>query len=174
MEEEVILVDTIDQPIGTMGKMEAHIKGVLHRAFSVFIFNSQGELLMQQRATTKYHSGGLWTNTCCSHQRKGETTIKAATRRLNEEMGMQCKMKVMFNFIYHAHLDLGLIEHELDHVLFGTTDTLPLLNEKEVQKWKYVSMEWLASDIRTNPELYTVWLKDCFNKVYQHYENKNQ
>ncbi len=174
MEEEVILVDSIDQPIGTMGKMEVHIKGVLHRAFSVFIFNSQGQLLLQQRAKTKYHSGGLWTNTCCSHQRQGETTIEAAKRRLREEMGMQCQMKVMFNFIYHAHLDLGLIEHEFDHVLFGTTDILPLLNEKEVQKWKYVSMEWLASDIRTNPELYTVWLKDCFNKVYQHYENQIQ
>ena len=174
IEEKVILVNEQDQPIGLMNKLEAHEKAILHRAFSVFVLNDNNEIMLQQRAHQKYHSPLLWTNTCCSHQRQGETTIEAAKRRLNEEMGMQCKMKVMFNFIYHAHLDLGLIEHEFDHVLFGTTDILPLLNEKEVQKWKYVSMEWLASDIRTNPELYTVWLKDCFNKVYQHYENQIQ
>lgn len=174
MEEEVILVDSIDHPIGTMGKMEAHIKGVLHRAFSVFIFNSQGELLLQQRAASKYHSGGLWTNTCCSHQRQGESTIEAATRRLNEEMGMQCEMKVMFNFMYHAHLDRGLIEHEFDHVLFGTTNDIPSPDPNEVQNWKYITMEALANDIRTSPENYTIWLKDCFNKVYQHYENQIQ
>ena len=128
--EIVILVDKTDNPIGEMEKQEAHIKGVLHRAFSIFIFNSKGEVLLQQRAFHKYHSGGLWTNTCCSHPRNGETTIQAANRRLKEEMGMSCALTEEFTFIYKAKLDNDLYEHELDHVLFGTTDLLPQINKE--------------------------------------------
>ena len=123
--EKVILVDKTDHQIGEMEKQEAHIKGLLHRAFSIFIFNSKGEVLLQQRALHKYHSGGLWTNTCCSHPRNGETTIQAANRRLKEEMGMSCALIEEFSFIYKAKLDNDLYEHELDHVLFGTTDLQP-------------------------------------------------
>ena len=127
--EKVILVDKTDHQIGEMEKQEAHIKGLLHRAFSIFIFNSKGEVLLQQRALHKYHSGGLWTNTCCSHPRNGETTIQAANRRLKEEMGMSCALKEEFSFIYKAKLDNDLYEHELDHVLFGTTDLQPQINK---------------------------------------------
>ena len=149
-EEEVILVDSNDIELGTMGKMEAHRKGELHRAFSVFIFNTKGELLMQQRALEKYHSGGLWTNTCCSHPRKGETTLNAALRRMQEEMGIECDIKPVFNFIYKAHLDKGLIEHEFDHVFLGVSDSTPEINTLEVLDWKYESMENLSKSIRLN------------------------
>ncbi len=170
-EEEVILVDSNDIELGTMGKMEAHRKGELHRAFSVFIFNTKGELLMQQRALEKYHSGGLWTNTCCSHPRKGETTLNAALRRMQEEMGIECDIKPVFNFIYKAHLDKGLIEHEFDHVFLGVSDSTPEINTLEVLDWKYESMENLSKSIRLNPENYTEWLKDCFDKVVAHFQD---
>ena len=139
--EKVILVDKTDHQIGEMEKQEAHIKGLLHRAFSIFIFNSKGEVLLQQRAFHKYHSGGLWTNTCCSHPRNGETTIQAANRRLMEEMGMSCVLTEEFSFIYKAKLDNDLYEHELDHVLFGTTDLLPQINKEEVADYKYSSFK---------------------------------
>jgi len=167
MTEQVILVDEYDQPIGQMEKMEAHEKGLLHRAFSIFIFNTRGELLLQQRAESKYHSGGLWTNTCCSHPRYGESNKVAAIRRLKEEMGMECELNYGFNFIYKAALADGLIEHELDHVFFGVSDELPEINKTEVESYRYVNLKFLTDDINTNPELYTPWLKICIERVVE-------
>ena len=163
--EKVILVDKTDHQIGEMEKQEAHIKGLLHRAFSIFIFNSKGEVLLQQRAFHKYHSGGLWTNTCCSHPRNGETTIQAANRRLKEEMGMSCALNEEFSFIYKAKLDNDLYEHELDHVLFGTTDSLPLINKEEVADYKYSSFQDIQQEMKEYPEKYTAWFKICFDEV---------
>ena len=168
--EKVILVDINDQEIGTMEKMEAHRKGLLHRAFSIFIFNSNNELLIHQRAFEKYHSGGLWTNTCCSHPRKGETVIEAANRRLMEEMGMKCKLDHQFSFIYNKKLDKGLTEHELDHVIFGFTDDLPNINKEEVATWKSVTIEDLEKNISNSPNLYTEWFKICFPKMKEHFK----
>jgi len=162
--EEVILVDQQDNVLGFMEKMLAHERGVLHRAFSVFIFNSNNELLLHQRAHHKYHSGGLWTNTCCSHQRKEESTIEAANRRLMEEMGMACDLSEIFSFIYKAPLDNALTEHELDHVLIGKTDTLPNINTAEVAAYKYMNLSDLKSDISSNPEQYTFWFKVCMDQ----------
>ena len=165
MSEEVILVDAEDNVIGKMNKMDAHIAGKLHRAFSVFIFNNKGELLLQQRAIDKYHSGGKWTNTCCSHPRPGEDTLDAAHRRLKEEMGMECELQYAFNFTYHAELLDGIQEHEYDHVYFGTSDELPLPDATEVSAFRYITMEELAKDIKRHPDLYTEWLKICFRQV---------
>jgi len=173
MDEQVILVDETDVQVGTMEKMEAHQKGILHRAFSIFIFNGQNELLLQQRAKTKYHSGGLWTNTCCSHQREGETNLEAANRRLKEEMGMECDLHYGFSFIYRAEIDNGLTEHELDHVLFGSTNQLPVINHVEVESYQYVTLAALEKDIKSNPKQYTAWLKICLEKVIKYQENKN-
>jgi isopentenyl-diphosphate Delta-isomerase len=169
MSEQVILVDNDDRQTGTMEKMEAHEKGLLHRAFSVFVFNSRGELLMQQRAKGKYHSGGLWTNTCCSHPRNGDQTEAAALRRLNEEMGIVCKLNPAFHFIYKAEFDNGLTEHEYDYVFFGSSDNAPKINRSEVQDYKYISLHLLAEDIKTNPANYTAWLKDSFDMVVSHF-----
>lgn len=163
--EKVILVDEQDNAVGTMEKMEAHEKGLLHRAFSIFIFNSKGEMLIHQRAIEKYHSGGLWTNACCSHPRKGETTEEAAHRRLVEEMGFDCDLFEQFQFIYQASLDHGLIEHELDHVLFGTFNGYPKPNPDEVMAWKYVTMADLQEDIQLNPDKYTVWFKIALQAI---------
>lgn len=165
MSEQVILVDADDNAIGTMNKLEAHLQGKLHRAFSVFIFNEKGELLLQQRAIDKYHSGGKWTNTCCSHPRMGEDTLDAAHRRLKEEMGMECDLQYAFNFTYKAALLDGIQEHEFDHVYFGTCDEAPVPDPAEVSNYKYISMEALAKDIESNPDLYTEWLKICFKQV---------
>ncbi|HWW38645.1 isopentenyl-diphosphate Delta-isomerase [Pedobacter sp.] len=165
MLEEVILVDQNDQQTGTMEKMEAHQLGLLHRAFSIFIFNSSGELLLQQRALDKYHSGGKWTNTCCSHPRPGEETIHAAHRRLMEEMGMSCALNYGFSFLYKADFSNALTEHEYDHVFFGASDELPIPNPSEVASFRYLNLEDLAREIKINPEDYTPWLKICFSKV---------
>ena len=165
MEEQVILVDTGDIATGVMGKLKAHQEGVLHRAFSVFIFNSKGELLIQQRALDKYHSAGKWTNTCCSHPRPNELTLAAAKRRLQEEMGMDCELTYGFKFLYKTAFDNDLIEHELDHVFFGESDELPLINPAEVASFKYVKLAELNKDIIENADDYTVWLKLCFDKV---------
>ncbi len=165
MQEQVILVDVQDQAIGLMEKLEAHKKGLLHRAFSVFIFNSKRELLLQQRAFDKYHASGLWTNTCCSHQRVGESDLAAAHRRLQEEMGLSCELRYAFNFIYKASLDNGLTEHEFDHVFIGHSDQLPVINAKEVADYKYADLNWLKQDIIQKPHLYTPWLKICLDKI---------
>ncbi|GAA3961265.1 isopentenyl-diphosphate Delta-isomerase [Pedobacter ginsengiterrae] len=167
MIEQVILVDNNDLPTGLMEKIEAHEKGLLHRAFSVFIFNSKNELLLQQRAKSKYHSGGLWTNTCCSHPRWGEENIEAAKRRLYEEMGMNCDLSYGFHFTYMAEFSDGLIEHELDHVFFGLSDELPKINTEEVEAYKYVDLEKLRLNIIDKPEQYTPWLKICLERVIE-------
>lgn len=171
MEEQVILVDLNDFPKGQMDKMEAHQKGLLHRAFSVFIFNSKNELLLQQRAINKYHSGGLWTNTCCSHPRIGEDNLSAAKRRLFEEMGMTSELTYQFNFTYKVTFEDGLTEHELDHVFFGFSDERPNINHTEVEDYRYLNLSLLKSDIEMNPSEYTPWLKICLNKVIRHLEN---
>lgn len=167
MTEYVVLVNEEDKSIGTMEKMEAHTKGALHRAFSVFIFNSKGELLLQQRALEKYHSPGLWTNTCCSHPRPDEAVEDAAHRRLAEEMGMECSLDYRFRFLYKAQFNNGLIEHELDHVFFGRSDMPPLLNAQEVADYRYIKMELLEKDLKEFPENYSPWLRVCFEKVKQ-------
>lgn len=167
--EHVILVNSNDEEIGTMEKMEAHLSGILHRAFSVFIFNSKGELLMQQRASGKYHSAGKWTNTCCSHPRLNEKTTDAATRRLKEEMGMVCDLKYGFHFIYQAALEEGLSENEYDHVYFGISDAFPVPDPEEVSAFGYTSMPELKKAIESSPDDYTEWLKICFDRVMEEY-----
>lgn len=169
--EYVVLVDEQDIVTGKMEKMEAHEKGVLHRAFSVFLFNSHGEMLLQQRAHSKYHSPGLWTNACCSHPRMDESLESATTRRLSEEMGMQCTMQEIFHFIYKADVGQGLTEHELDHVFVGTTDAEPALNPDEVADWKYMLMDDIKSSMLQEPEKYTVWFRIAFDEVYRYFNN---
>lgn len=161
--EYVILVDEHDNELGTMEKMEAHRKGVLHRAFSVLVFNSKGEMLIQKRADCKYHSAGLWTNTCCSHPRPGEQTEAAANRRLNEEMGITARPEKAFSFIYKTALEGGLIEHELDHVLIATSDQQPRVNQNEAQGWEYVTIPELKTRIVRNPDQFTYWFKLIVN-----------
>ena len=165
-EEKVVLVDTEDNPIGTMPKMEAHEKGLLHRAFSVFVFNDKNELMLQQRAMHKYHSPGLWTNTCCSHQRVGESNIQAGQRRLQEEMGFNTELKDSISFIYKASFDNGLTEHELDHILIGTHNDDPHINEEEVADWKWIDIEVLKSQLSQSPDKFTAWFKIIFSKFY--------
>lgn len=169
-QELVILVDENDQQVGLMEKMEAHRKGLLHRAFSVFVFNSKGEIMIHQRAFEKYHSGGLWTNACCSHPREGETPEQAAHRRLGEEMGFDCELHKAFEFTYKAALDNELTEHEYDHVFIGTFDDEPNLNPDEVADYKFMSLEDLKEDISKNPKLYTEWFKIALNEVEKHYQ----
>ena len=168
IEEHVILVNENDEQIGTMPKLEAHEKAVLHRAFSVFIFNDNNELMLQQRASHKYHSPLLWTNTCCSHQRVGESNIKAGKRRLQEEMGFVTNLKDTISFIYKAPFDNGLTEHEFDHILVGHYNDAPNINPDEVEDWKWMPLEDLKKDISVHPEIYTEWFKIIFNKFYQH------
>ena len=172
MEEQVILVNEKDEPIGLMGKMEAHEKGLLHRAFSVFVFNSKQEVLLQQRAACKYHSPNLWTNTCCSHPRVGETNQQAGERRLQEEMGLQVPLQEVFSFIYKAPFDNGLTEHEYDHVLIGYSDAQPQINPEEVASWKWISLEAIKEDILQAPERYTAWFKIIFEEFYHHLLSK--
>ena len=172
MEEQVILVNEKDEPIGLMGKMEAHEKGLLHRAFSVFVFNSKQEVLLQQRAACKYHSPKLWTNTCCSHPRAGETNQQAGERRLQEEMGLQVPLQEVFSFIYKAPFDNGLTEHEYDHVLIGYSDAQPQINPEEVASWKWLSLEAIKEDILQAPERYTAWFKIIFEEFYHHLLSK--
>ncbi|MCL4150795.1 UNVERIFIED_CONTAM: hypothetical protein GTU68_038425 [Idotea baltica] len=154
-----------------MPKMEAHEKAVLHRAFSVFVFNKKGELMLQQRAATKYHSPLLWTNTCCSHQREGESNIQAGKRRLQEEMGFTTDLKEVFSFIYKAPFDNGLTEHELDHVLIGFFEEKPNINKEEVEEYKWMLLEDVKEDIENNPEIYTAWFKIIFKESYQKLAN---
>ena len=163
--EKVILVNQEDEVLGSMEKMEAHRTGSLHRAFSVFIFNKNNELLIQQRAIEKYHSGGIWTNSCCSHPQPNEKIIDAGKRRLIEELGFSTPLKAEFSFIYRAELDQGLTEHELDHVLTGSYEEIPDFNKEEVMAVKYVSMSDLENHISSNPEEYTEWFKIIFQRV---------
>lgn len=167
-EEMVVLVNENDEKVGLMPKMEAHEKGVLHRAFSVFVLNGKNEVMLQQRALGKYHSPGLWTNTCCSHQRDGESTIEAGKRRLMEEMGFSCPLKETTSFIYKAPFDNGLTEHELDHILVGNYEGNVQINPDEVASWKWMPLEEVKLDIEKNPNLYTAWFKIIFDEFYEH------
>jgi isopentenyl-diphosphate Delta-isomerase len=167
-EEMVILVDKEDREIGTMEKIEAHRNPILHRAVSVFIVNSAGEWLLQQRALDKYHSNGLWTNTCCSHPRPGESSRETALRRLQEEMGIKADLEELFHFIYRERLDNNLTEYELDHVFVGKTDEKPIINTNEVLNWKYISYNDLKKDIEKHPENYTVWFLKIVERVNEH------
>ena len=165
MKELLILVDEQDNEIGFLDKLSVHELGKLHRAFSLFIFNSAGKLLLQQRADEKYHSAGLWSNTCCSHPRWGETLGEAANRRLKEEMGLTCAMQPVFSFVYKTSFSNGLTEHEFDHVYTGLTDEIPKPNPEEVKDWKYVGLEDLQLHITQTPQHYTEWLKICLPAI---------
>ena len=165
--EKVILVDENDCEIGLMEKMEAHEKALLHRAFSVFVFNDEGKLLLQRRATHKYHSAGLWTNTCCSHQRQGETTLEASHRRLQEEMGFDCELEEKFSFIYKVNFDNGLSEHEYDHVVFGTFNEEPQINPDEVSDFRYVSIKEIKEAIELDKSQFTFWFLVAFDQLEQ-------
>ncbi len=161
----VILVDKDDHQTGVAGKMEAHHKGLLHRAVSVFVIDSAGDWILQKRALDKYHSNGLWTNTCCTHPYPGETTTNAAKRRLMEEMGIKCNLIDLFTFIYKEKLDNELTEHELDHVFFGISDDTPVPDNVEVEEWKKISFSDLHKDIIKNPSAYTYWFREIYGKV---------
>lgn len=164
MEEFVVLVNEKDEKLGRMEKQQAHVAGLLHRAFSVFVFNSKGELLLQQRAESKYHSPLLWTNTCCSHPREDESYLEAANRRLKEEMGFDCELEEKFHFIYKAKLGEKLFEHELDHVFTGFYEGEICINKEEVQDFQWISMEDLMSDMKNDPEKYTIWFRIIFDE----------
>jgi isopentenyl-diphosphate delta-isomerase len=166
--EEVVLVDTLDNQVGTMEKMEAHRKGVLHRAFSVVLFDQRGRMLLQKRSKEKYHSSGLWTNTCCSHPFPGERVEEASRRRLKEEMGIDLQPVFSHTFVYRAALDRDLIEHELDHVFVGTFNGTPVINKEEVEDWKFADVAWLKKDVAEHPEAYTVWFKLIVNDPALH------
>ena len=173
-EENVVLVNENDEQIGLMPKMEAHEKAVLHRAFSVFVMNDEGETMLQQRAAHKYHSPLLWTNTCCSHQREGETNVSAGKRRLQEEMGFVTELKELFSFVYKAPFENGLTEHELDHVMIGNYTEVPNINTDEVADWKWMKPENIKLDIQENPDSYTVWFKIIFEKFYDYLMQNSQ
>ena len=161
----VILVDEQDNELGTMEKLQAHIEAKLHRAISVFIFNDRKEMLLQKRASTKYHSANLWTNTCCSHPKPNENTTDAAKRRLKEEMGIDCNLQAVFNFTYLAKLENGISEHEFDHVFFGFTNDKPKLNLEEASDYKYLSLDKIENQLKQNPEQFTVWFTIIFERV---------
>lgn len=174
MEEFVVLIDREDQPIGLMEKQQAHHAGLLHRAFSVFVFNAKNELLIHQRAADKYHSPKLWTNTCCSHPRQNETYEQAAHRRLMEEMGFDCEIEEKFHFIYKAELEEGLYEHELDRVFVGYYNGEIRPAPNEVMDYKWISIETLREDMETHPENYTVWFKIIFKEYLSKLKNEGQ
>lgn len=161
MNDQVVLVTENDEAIGLMPKLEAHEKGVLHRAFSVFIFNSKNEMLLQRRAFGKYHSEGLWSNTCCSHPLPGEAVHHGAVRRLREEMGIHADLEFLYTFQYRADLENGLTENELDHVFYGVSDAVPTIDPAEASEYKYLTMDEIQADIAQNPHSYTEWFKIC-------------
>ena len=165
MEDHVILVNENDDAIGSAGKMLAHRRGDLHRAVSIFLFDAGGRLLLQKRAAAKYHSAGLWSNTCCSHPRPNEGSAQAARRRLREEMGIDCELEEVFSFVYRASFDNGLIEHEYDHVFFGSYDGYPVLNPGEADDWRWIDMTHLSADVRKRPGAYSPWLAACLDQV---------
>lgn len=176
MAEYIIAVDKLDKEIGPIEKMEAHHKGVMHRAFSILIFNSKNQLLLQKRNKEKYHSPGLWTNTCCSHPRYGENLQDAAYRRLREEMGFTCELKEVFSFVYKVELEDNLFEYEYDHVFIGIYDGEIVVNKDEVEDFKWVDMNEVKADILDNPQLYTYWFKCLFdraeNELHKHINQK--
>jgi isopentenyl-diphosphate Delta-isomerase len=166
-EERVVLVDTADNEVGTAPKLQAHRTGDLHRAISVFVFDAVGRMLLQRRAEGKYHSGGLWSNTCCSHPRPGEPVAAAARRRLREEMGMDCELEPAFTFVYRADLDGGLTEHELDHVFVGTTDDSPEPDPDEVSGWRWAEPAEIAREMESDPERFTAWFPIAFRALLE-------
>jgi len=163
--EMVAIVDENDNEIGEEEKIKAHQEGKLHRAFSIFVFNSKGQMLIQKRVKTKYHSGGLWTNTCCSHPRPGEPIEKAAHRRLKEEMGFDCEIREIFSFTYRVKFDNDLSENEYDHLFLGKFDGKPMPNSKEVEDWMFIDLDELKKDIKNNPEKFTHWFKIALDKL---------
>lgn len=171
---DVILVNETDEQIGVIEKLQAHQKGLLHRAFSVFIFNDNNELMLQRRAFDKYHSGGLWTNTCCSHPAPHETVEEACHRRLREEMGFDTRLEFVTSFIYKAKLDQELTEHEFDHVYIGVYNEKPVINEAEVSEWKFVNLTDLEQEMKKNPDHFTVWFKIIFSKVKDYLLNQKK
>lgn len=164
----VILVNEKDEPTGTMEKMEAHQKGVLHRAFSVFIINDAGEMLLQQRALSKYHSPGLWTNACCSHPMPGEDTLTAAHRRLMEELGMDCPLQEIFTFTYRTEFDNGLTEYEYDHVLLGTYNGVVMPDKSEVNDYVLLPVARILQQLQEEQDKFTSWFQLAFPKVLQY------
>ena len=164
--EEVILVNEKDEPVGTMEKLEAHDKGLLHRAFSILIYNSKGQLLLQRRAAHKYHSQGLWSNTCCSHPRPGESLLAAGARRLKEEMGIEAALSISGSFIYKTELPGNIIENEYDYVLKGVTDVIPVINKDEVADFKYMDVDELKADIEQHRDLYTYWFYEIIKRNF--------
>ena len=170
MLHDIILVNEQDEQTGTAEKMDAHYKALLHRAFSVFIFNSRGEMLLQQRALSKYHSGGLWTNACCSHPRPGEQTADAASRRLFEEMGFHTPLSKVFNFTYKASFENGLTEHEFDHVFTGTYDGFIKPDSSEVSNYCFKSMDDIEASLQTHASHFTPWFYIAFPKIKSWYQ----
>lgn len=168
MDEQVILVDEQDQEVGTEEKIKAHREGRLHRAFSVFIFNPAGEMLLQKRSRRKYHSGGLWTNTCCSHPRPGEAVEDAAKRKLRQEMGIRCRLQKAFTFLYKAPFENGLTEHELDHVFIGQYSGKVEPNPEEAEGWVWADPKEIAKDLKLNPQRYSAWFRLAFERVIAH------
>ncbi len=168
MEEKVVLVNPNDDVLGVMEKMQAHQNGLLHRAFSVFLFNQEGKMLLQQRSATKYHSPNKWTNACCSHTRENETHLDGAKRRIHEELGITCELEEKFHFIYKADVGQGLWEHELDHVFIGTYNGEYQLNPDEVSAIRFVTMEELDEEIANKPELFTEWFKIIWDEYRHH------
>ena len=160
----VVLVDSQDNELGKMEKLEAHEKGLLHRAFSIFLFNSKGEMLIQQRALSKYHSPGLWTNACCSHPAPNESIIQAGNRRLKEELGLSTELVDAFNFEYRETFENNLTEHELDHVLVGYSEENPILNQEEAKDYRWITWATLLEEIDLNPEKFTIWFKIILTK----------
>jgi isopentenyl-diphosphate delta-isomerase len=171
-EPQVVLVTGADEPIGTIGKLEAHERGLLHRALSVFLFDPQGRMLLQQRAASKYHGGGLWSNTCCSHPLPGEAPQDAARRRLREELGIDTAIEPVFSFVYRAEVENGLIEHEFDHVFAGTWDGPLALNPEEVAACRYVTAKELEAELKEHPEHFTQWFRMIYDKVCRVWEKK--
>ena len=165
---DIILVDENDKEIGSEEKMKAHKEGKLHRAFSIFIFNSKNELLLQKRASSKYHSPGLWTNTCCSHPKPGEDVLSAAHRRLKEEMGFDCKLKKIDSLVYKKSFPNGLTEHEYDHLIIGKSDITPKTNKDEADDFKWMALNKITDNIKANPKIYTYWFKITLPKVIKY------
>ncbi|MDV3752168.1 isopentenyl-diphosphate Delta-isomerase [Elizabethkingia anophelis] len=168
MEEKVVLVNPDDEVLGVMEKMQAHQNGLLHRAFSVFLFNQEGKMLLQQRSSAKYHSPDKWTNACCSHPRENETYLDGAKRRIHEELGINCDLEEKFHFIYKADVGQGLWEHELDHVFIGTYNGEYQLNPDEVSAIRFITMEELDEEIANKPELFTEWFKIIWDEYRHH------
>lgn len=167
MEQEILLVNEQDAPVGTMEKMETHRKGLLHRAFSVFIFDRQGKMLLQQRAAQKYHGAGLWTNACCSHPYPDEPVETAALRRMQEELGFKTPLQKLFYFIYRAEVENGLVEHELDHVFAGTYDGGIVPNKTEVGDYTFMEMAEISAALDRHPEKFTAWFRIIFPRIHE-------